>query len=371
MKQPVATLIRRFLVVAVLITAAFSLTLYAQSGAGSIQGTVTDPSGAVVPVAAVHVLNQATGVAVQTTTSGVGFYQVPGLNTGTYLVSISAPGMKTYNRTIELLVAQDATINATLTAGAVTQQVTVSADTVQLQTTDNGTITSTLENARINELPMNGRNIITLVNETTPGLESCPESSSCANGQEGPRWNMKWTAPPSPTASLAAYTRDRSRWSIRTRSRRSVWKTQRPVRSMLHPPLRFSTPSPAPTACMARRLRLPATTTSASPAAATIPPATPSRNISATNSAFPWAVPSSFPISTTEETRRSSSLPTSGIRWRRILSRMRTCRPPQMHAGRFQPGDQQLGRSAGALRSGDHRNLRAGCECLPGADERR
>ncbi len=186
MKQPVATLIRRFLVVAVLITAAFSLTLYAQSGAGSIQGTVTDPSGAVVPVAAVHVLNQATGVAVQTTTSGVGFYQVPGLNTGTYLVSISAPGMKTYNRTIELLVAQDATINATLTAGAVTQQVTVSADTVQLQTTDNGTITSTLENARINELPMNGRNIITLVNETTPGLESCPESSSCANGQEGP-----------------------------------------------------------------------------------------------------------------------------------------------------------------------------------------
>ena len=53
-------------------------------------------------------------------------------------------------------------------------------------TTDNGAITSTLENARINELPMNGRNIISLVNETTPGLESCPESGSCANGQEGP-----------------------------------------------------------------------------------------------------------------------------------------------------------------------------------------
>ena len=63
---------------------------------------------------------------------------------------------------------------------------TVLSNTVQLQTTDNGAITSTLENARINELPMNGRNIISLVNETTPGLESCPESSSCANGQEGP-----------------------------------------------------------------------------------------------------------------------------------------------------------------------------------------
>ena len=159
---------------------------YAQSGAGSIQGTVTDPTGAVVQNAAVHVVNQATGVAADTKTNGAGFYQVPELFTGTYTVTISAPNMKTSAQTLELLVAQNAEINVTLQAGAVTQQVTVSANTVQLQTTDNGAITSTLENARINELPMNGRNIITLVNETTPGLESCPESSSCANGQEGP-----------------------------------------------------------------------------------------------------------------------------------------------------------------------------------------
>jgi hypothetical protein len=158
----------------------------AQSGAGSIKGTVTDPTGAVIPGASVHVVNKDTGVAIDTKSNAVGFYEVPELFTGTYVVTITAPGMKTENQTIELQVAQDAVINAALTAGAVTQQVTVSANTVQLQTTDNGSITSTLENARINELPMNGRNIITLVNETTPGLESCPESSSCANGQEGP-----------------------------------------------------------------------------------------------------------------------------------------------------------------------------------------
>jgi len=158
----------------------------AQSGAGSIQGTVKDSSGAVIPGVSIHVVNQATGVAVDTKTNAVGFYEVPGLFTGTYVVSIAAPGMKTYSRSIELLVAQNAVIDATLSTGPVTQQVTVSANTVQLQTTDNGTITSTLENARINELPMNGRNIITLVNEVTPGLESCPESSSCANGLEGP-----------------------------------------------------------------------------------------------------------------------------------------------------------------------------------------
>ncbi len=158
----------------------------AQSGAGAIQGTVTDSSGAVLPGASIHVVNQATGVAVDTKSNNVGFYQVPGLNTGTYAVTITAPNMKTYNRVIELLVGQTFEADASMTTGSVSQQVTVSANTVQLETTDNGSITSTLENARINELPMNGRNIISLVNETTPGLESCPESSSCANGQEGP-----------------------------------------------------------------------------------------------------------------------------------------------------------------------------------------
>jgi len=67
-------------------------------------------------------------------------------------VTITAPGMKTYKQTIELLVAQNAAINPSMTAGNVTQQVTVTADTVQLTTTDNGTIASTLENQRINQL---------------------------------------------------------------------------------------------------------------------------------------------------------------------------------------------------------------------------
>src|SRR5579862_2925442 len=173
-------------IVAALAMVLCSCGTFAQSGAGSIQGTVTDPTGAVIAGATVHVINQGTGVALDTKTNNVGFYQMPELFTGTYVVAFTAPGMKTTRQTIELLVGQNAELNAALTTGAVTQQVTVSANTVQLQTTDNGEITSTLENAKINELPMNGRNLITLVNETTPGLESCPESSSCANGQEGP-----------------------------------------------------------------------------------------------------------------------------------------------------------------------------------------
>jgi hypothetical protein len=153
-----------------------------QSGAGSIQGTVTDATGAVIPGASIHVVNSATGVAVNTKSNNVGFYQVPDLFTSTYLVTITAPGMKTYVQTIELLVAQSAVINATLAAGAVTQQVQVKADVAQLTTTDNGEIGTALENARINQLPMNGRDIESLVNEATPGLDACAQAPSCANG---------------------------------------------------------------------------------------------------------------------------------------------------------------------------------------------
>lgn len=157
----------------------------AQSGAGSIQGTVQDQTGAVIPSASITVTNHATNVKVATKSNSVGFYLVPGLFTGTYTVSVSTPGMKTYNRVIDLLVGQTAVINAKMTPGSVTQQVTVSANAVQLVDTNNGVINSTLENARINQLPMNGRNLISLVQETTPGLTSCSQSSSCPNGLFG------------------------------------------------------------------------------------------------------------------------------------------------------------------------------------------
>ncbi|HEX4030339.1 MAG TPA: carboxypeptidase-like regulatory domain-containing protein [Terracidiphilus sp.] len=156
-----------------------SSTVLAQSGAGAIQGTVTDSTGAVIPGATIHVVNQATTVAASAVSNSVGFYQVPGLFTGTYTVTITAAGMKAYKTTIELQVAQNAVINPTMTAGSVTQQVEVAADVVQLTTTDNGTISSTLENNRINQLPMNGRLLLTLAGETTPGLEA---SGGRANG---------------------------------------------------------------------------------------------------------------------------------------------------------------------------------------------
>jgi hypothetical protein len=160
----------------------FVPSLSAQSGAGSIQGTVADTTGAVLPGAAIHVVNQDTNVATDAQSNSVGFYQVPALFTGHYTLTVSASNMKIFKTSVELQVAQNVVINPVLVPGAVTQQIEVAADVVQLTTTDNGTIASTLESSRISQLPMNGRLLTTLTGMTTPGLEV---SGTRANGLMG------------------------------------------------------------------------------------------------------------------------------------------------------------------------------------------
>lgn len=154
----------------------------AQSGAGSIQGTVSDSTGAVIPNASIHVVNKATGVTADTKSNNVGFYQVPSLFTATYEATVSAPGFKTYAVTLNLLVDQHAVVNVELVPGEVTQRVEVAADLVQLTTTDTGTVTSTLDNSRISQIPMNTRQIVSLVQKVTPGLENTQSDGTRANG---------------------------------------------------------------------------------------------------------------------------------------------------------------------------------------------
>jgi hypothetical protein len=137
---------RRLVIVCRYLLACALLTgsLAAQSGAGSIQGTVKDASGSAIPHCPVHVVNQATNAANETVTNSSGFYSVPGLFAGNYTITFSAPGMKAYLTTISLQDAQNAVLNPSLTVGDVTQQVTVAGDTVQLATYDSGTVTTEL-----------------------------------------------------------------------------------------------------------------------------------------------------------------------------------------------------------------------------------
>ena len=125
----------RFITPAVVCAAAlFSSGLLAQSGAGSIQGTVQDATSAVIAGCQVHVVNQKTGVVNDTTSNNSGFYSVPGLFAGNYTVTFSAQGMKKYQTVIVLQDAQNAVVNPKLSVGDVTQQVTVTGDTIQLAT---------------------------------------------------------------------------------------------------------------------------------------------------------------------------------------------------------------------------------------------
>ena len=146
--------------------------LFAQSGAGSIQGTVQDASSAILPDCAVHVVNQSTGVANDTTSNSAGFYSVPGLFAGTYTLTFTAPGMKKYQTVLKLQDAQVAVINPKLTVGEVAEQVTVSGDAVQLATYDSGTVSTQLDFNRIDQLPQNGRSVLGLAQNTVPGLEA-------------------------------------------------------------------------------------------------------------------------------------------------------------------------------------------------------
>ena len=109
--------------------------LRAQGPVGTLNGTVQDQTGAVVPGATVTATNIATGVATKTTTTSAGAYTLPYLPYGTYTISATASGFETSTRSnIILRVAQTLTVNMTLTVGQVTQQVTVSSKPELLET---------------------------------------------------------------------------------------------------------------------------------------------------------------------------------------------------------------------------------------------
>lgn len=135
----------------------------AQQGRGSIQGTVTDSSGAAVPGASVTVVNQGTNVKFVTKTSGEGYYVAPALPVGIYSVSAEKQGFKRVVRNdLTLQVDQRADIDLTLTVGSASESVTVTAE-APVTDTASATVGKVIENKRIQELPINGRNALSLV----------------------------------------------------------------------------------------------------------------------------------------------------------------------------------------------------------------
>jgi hypothetical protein len=135
----------------------FSTTLLGQE----FTGHVTDSSKAAVPKAAISVHNQLTNTDITTVTTSSGDYTVPYLKPGLYTVTAQAPGFDRQSKTgITLEVGKTSTINFVLKVGSVSESVTVTAES----TLDEGKadVGEVVENTRVTELPLNGRDPSTL-----------------------------------------------------------------------------------------------------------------------------------------------------------------------------------------------------------------
>jgi hypothetical protein len=130
----------------------------AQNVYGVITGRVLDPSGATVPKASVVAVNTGTAARFTTTSSDEGFYTLPALPVGLYDLRVEAAGFQSFNvQSIRVQVNETIRVDAHLAVGASTETVTVTAESVVIDTVS-PTLKAVVDQKRIEELPLNGRN---------------------------------------------------------------------------------------------------------------------------------------------------------------------------------------------------------------------
>ena len=168
--------------VGVIIALAFILLmlmprLATAQGLGSIGGTVTDPTGAVIPSAKVTATEVDTGLTRTATSNAAGDYLIPALRPAQYKLSVSVAGFRAFTQTgITLLADQAASIDVRLEVGATAQNVTVEAVTTLVDTTT-ATMKQVVGQSQMVELPLNGRNAGDLT-MLVAGVYSAPSSAN-------------------------------------------------------------------------------------------------------------------------------------------------------------------------------------------------
>src|ERR1700688_3564162 len=172
----------RIVLVFVLLAA---VSLSAQTFRGTILGTVTDPSGAVLPGAKVSVKNVGTGLERTTQTSADGSYALPELQIGTYTVTVTLTGFQTFVTTgVTVDVAGERRVDATLKTGQVSTKVEVSSDLLPLVETTSNELGGTLTTETIENLPVNGRDYTKLI-YLNPGVAGSPDQITDSPGSFG------------------------------------------------------------------------------------------------------------------------------------------------------------------------------------------
>ena len=164
---------------------------HAQVAGAALSGTVTDPSGGLVPNAKISVRNTSTNVTRDATTDNAGLYTVPNLLPGTYEITVGASGFATEVRTgIGLEVGAQQVLNVVLKIGSSTDKVEVTGEAPQIDLASSA-ITDTVNSTTVRELPLNGRSWTDLAT-LQPGVDSVQTQPSFASG--GDRGNRGFGA---------------------------------------------------------------------------------------------------------------------------------------------------------------------------------
>src|SRR6266571_3886823 len=159
------------LAVCLVICSGWSSLAFSQAtvSAGSIQGTVTDPSGAVLPGAKVTLVNKSTGQRIERTASSTGAYTSGPVPSGNYEIRVEAPSFKTAITSVIVQVGSAATGNVRMTVGSTSQTVEVTGEAVGINT-EQPTVQGVLTSSQIENLPVGGRNFLDLA-QLEPGVQ--------------------------------------------------------------------------------------------------------------------------------------------------------------------------------------------------------
>ena len=166
---PISRFIPFVIFIGYLLLAANSLLAQSTTSTGSIQGTLTDPSGAIVEGAKVSITNRDTGQTLHFTTSSAGAYNSGALAPGNYSVRAEAAGFKTVEEGVIVKVGVVSGINFSLQLGAANTVVEVAEQTVVVNT-EQPSVQGVLNKEQIENLPVNGRNFLDLA-QLEPGVQ--------------------------------------------------------------------------------------------------------------------------------------------------------------------------------------------------------
>jgi hypothetical protein len=170
-----------WLLLTLCIVSLLAVPMMAQKTSGTIRGVVTDPSGAVLANVPVEITNTETGLARTVTTNAQGEYVAPELAVGVYDVTVKAPNFKeSVSKNVDLHTSSTQTLNIQLQVGSTSEQVTVAASEVQVQT-DNAALGEVVTGEQVRELPLNGRSFVQLT-QLQPGVSSADNFSANNKG---------------------------------------------------------------------------------------------------------------------------------------------------------------------------------------------